>query len=247
MKKNKTKAGILGYGEVGQAISKFYKNPRIKDLKRDDGVEGSEILHVCIPWSEKFIKTVVSEIKKIKPQLTIIHSTVAPGTTKKIISILPEEFKKVVHSPIRGMHPDLYPGIKIFLKYIGAENKVSGKLAENHLKSLGIRVKTFQPAAASELGKLLDTTYYALCIAWHGEMGKFCRKYGVDFNDAVTDFNSTYNEGYKKLGKPNVIRPVLSPPQNGITGHCLIPNVKVLRKIFKSKALDLILQYDPNR
>ena len=31
---NKTSIGILGYGEVGRAIAKFYKNPRIKDLKR---------------------------------------------------------------------------------------------------------------------------------------------------------------------------------------------------------------------
>ena len=49
-KKKQAKIGILGYGEVGQAIAKFYKNPRIKDLKRDVGLAGAEILHVCLPW-----------------------------------------------------------------------------------------------------------------------------------------------------------------------------------------------------
>jgi len=52
MPRNKNKIGILGYGEVGQAIAKFYKRPKIKDLNRDDGLEGVEVLHVCLPWSE---------------------------------------------------------------------------------------------------------------------------------------------------------------------------------------------------
>jgi len=28
-----SKIGILGYGQVGRAIAKFYKKPKIKDLK----------------------------------------------------------------------------------------------------------------------------------------------------------------------------------------------------------------------
>jgi len=35
----KINVGILGYGEVGKAVAKFYKNPKIKDLKRDDDLE----------------------------------------------------------------------------------------------------------------------------------------------------------------------------------------------------------------
>jgi len=31
-----SKIGILGFGEVGMAIAKFYKNPKIKDFIRDD-------------------------------------------------------------------------------------------------------------------------------------------------------------------------------------------------------------------
>jgi len=237
-----SKVGILGYGQVGQAIAKFYRKPKIKDLNRDDGLKGVEILHVCLPWSKSFVKIVKKEIKEIKPKLTIIHSTVAPGTTKKVGGM-------VVHSPVRGIHPYLYEGIKTFVKYIGADNKKAGKLAQKHLESLGLKTKVFYPSLTTELGKLFDTSYYGLCIAWHGEMKKICDKFGVKFNEAVTDFNQTYNEGYKKLGKPNVIRPVLYPPQKtgGITGHCIIPNAQILKKFFKSKALDLILEYKPKK
>ena len=232
--------GILGYGEIGQALAKFYKKPKIKDLKRDDKLEGVEILHICIPWKEKFIEIVKKEIQLIKPGLTVIHSTVAPGTTKKLAL---SSKGMVVHSPIRGIHPNLYEGIKTFVKYIGADNKKAGRLAKEHLEGLGIRTKVFQPSAVTELGKLFSTSYYGLCIAWHGEMKKICDEFGIDFEKAVTDFNRTYNKGYKKLGKRNFIRPVLYPPEEGIGGHCIVPNAKILKKYYKSKAIDLILDY----
>jgi len=247
--KNKIKVGILGYGEVGQAVAKFYGSAgspqaKIKDLKRDDGLEGVEILNVCIPWSNNFVKVMSEEIKKIKPKLTIIHSTTAPGTTKKIAGTTKA---LVVHSPIRGMHPNLYPGIKTFVKYIGTDSKIAGEMAKRHLESLGIKTKVFQPSITTEIGKLFSTSYYGLCIAWHGEMKKICDKAGIDFEKAVTDFNKTYNEGYKKLGKPNVVRPVLYPPKGGIGGHCLIENTEILKKYYKSEALDLILKYKPKK
>lgn len=258
--RKKTKIGILGYGEVGRGIVEFYKNTRlgqhfggrvgwqvkIKDLKRDDGLIGTEILHICFPWSNNFIKTAEKEIKTIKPKLTIIHSTVFPGTTKKINLLLPKKLKgTVVHSPIRGMHPKLYKGIKTFLKYVGADNKKAGELARKHLETLGIKTKVFQSSVTTEIGKLLDTSYYAICIAWHGEMKKICDKAGVDFEKAVTDFNETYNQGYKKLGKTNVIRPVLYSPKGGIGGHCVIFNTQILKKYYKSDMLDFILKYRP--
>lgn len=236
------KVGILGYGEVGQAIAKFYGQVKIKDLKRNDGLNGVEILHVCIPWSENFVEFVKKEIKAIKPKLVIVHSTVAPGATRKLGKI-------AVHSPIRGIHPHLFRGIKTFVKYIGADNKRAGEMAKKHLESLGIKTKVFYPSLTTEIGKLLDTSYYGLVIAWHGEMKKICDKFGINFEEAVTDFNQTYNDGYAKLGKANVVRPVLYPPQKttGITGHCICENAEILKKYYKSGALDLLLQYKPQK
>lgn len=238
---SKEKIGILGYGEVGRAIAKFYKNPLVKDLDRDDGLEGVNILHICIPYNKNFLKTAAQEIKKIKPHLTIIHSTVAPGTTKELIKKTGN--KMIVHSPVRGIHPYLYEGIKTFVKFVGAENKKSGEAAKKHLRSLGIKTEVFYPSKTTELGKLFDTTYYGLVIAWHGEMKKICDKEKVDFEKVVTAFNKTYNEGYKKLGMSHVIRPVLYPPQGAIGGHCLIPNTEILKKFYKSLAFELILKY----
>ena len=234
------KIGILGYGEIGKAISKFYENPKIKDLQRDDGLDNVDILHVCIPWSDNFLSIIEKEIKGINPKLTIIHSTVAPNTTKT----LAEKLKgSVVHSPVRGVHPNLFEGIKVFIKYIGADNKEFGEIAESHLNSLGIKTKLFSPSVTTELGKVLDTTYYGVCIAWHKEMKKMCDDFNVDFDIVVTDFNKTYNDGYTQLGKTNVIRPVLFADDTPIGGHCVIENTEILKKNFESEALDLILKY----
>jgi hypothetical protein len=237
------KVGILGYGEVGKAIANFINKPLIKDIGRDDFI-GKKIgvLHVCIPDSVNFEKIVGENILSTKPKLVIIHSTVAVGKTKNLF----QKFGNVVHSPVRGVHPNLYQGIKTFIKFVGADNKKLGKKAAEHLREIGIKnVKVYTPSATTELGKLLDTTYYGFCIAYHAYANKLCKKTGADFEGAMTDFNISYNEGYKKLGKKNVIRPVLYPPQDDkITGHCVVQNTEILNKIFgEDEILKCILRH----
>ena len=238
MKPEQKKIGILGYGEVGRALAKFYTHPKIKNRTRDDGLTDLDVLHICIPYSRDFVHTVKKTIVKAHPHITIIHSTVAVGTTQKIGGM-------AVHSPIRGVHPRLFEGMKTFVTYIGADNKIAAQRAKQHLKSLGLHTKVFFPSKTTELGKLLDTTYYGLCIAFHGEIAKMCRRYNVDFDQVATQFNTSYNEGYARLGMKHVVRPVLRPPNPTIGGHCIIPNTQLLKKAFKSKAFDLILSYRP--
>ncbi len=241
-KKFDKKVGILGYGEVGRAIAQFYKNPRlrkrfggrakIKDLKRNDGLEGVKILHICIPWSGDFVEIVKKEIEEIKPNLTIIHSTVAPFTTKKLVDSLSKNLKMVVHSPVRGIHPHLYEGIKTFVKYIGADSKKAGLLAKKHLESLGIKTKLFYPSVTTEALKLWDTTQYGWMIVLNKEIKKWCDKKGLDFNAIYTEANKSYDEGYKKLGRTEVVRPYLKYMLGKIGGHCIIPNCRLLDSEF---------------
>lgn len=236
---------ILGYGEVGQSLARFYAKPFIKDLKQSNIQDGKkiDILNVCLPANSGFLKIVSKNIKIHKPKLAIIHSTVVPGTTLGLY----KKFKNIVHSPIRGMHPNLSDGIKKFVKYIGADNKKIGEQAARHFKSIGIKkVKVFTPSLITELGKLADTTYYGLCIAFHAYFKKLCGSLDIDFSKAITDFNSTYNDGYAELGKINVIRPVLySPLKDIIGGHCVIPNAQILKKYFgDDEILKVILRHE---
>lgn len=239
----KSIVGILGYGEIGKAVAQFYDSPLIKDVDRDDFVgQKLDILHVCLPFIPNFEEVVGSVISQCSPQLVIIHSTIAPGVTQKLFA----RFGNVVHSPVRGIHPHLFEGMKTFVKYIGADNKKIGRAAASHLRSIGVKkVKVVTPSTATELGKLLDTTYYGVCIAFHAYANKLCREVGANFDDVMTTFNTTYNEGYKKLGKKNVIRPVLFAPQdNKIGGHCVVSNAEILEKNFgKEELLTSIIRH----
>tara|TARA_Y100000592_G_C5481687_1_gene326028 strand:+ start:8893 stop:9663 length:771 start_codon:yes stop_codon:yes gene_type:complete len=239
------KIGIIGYGEIGSSLEAVYRDHTnliyIKDLDRDDGLKGVDILNICIPYSENFVEIVSDYIRDISPNLTVIHSTIVPGTTIKIIENT--NIKSIVHSPVRGVHPNLYDGIRTFIKFIGAECEETALAAKDHFNSMSIETELCENSLVTELGKTLSTTYYGLCIAWHGEAQKLCEKYNVPFGEVMTRFNKTYNDGYYALGKKNVLRPVLYPPSDKIGGHCVIPNAFLVKQLFDSLALDLILKY----
>jgi len=218
--------GILGYGEVGQAIAKFFKYPKIKDLTRDDDLTGIKILHITIPWSDRFIEIVENEMRRLLPRITIIHSTVNLGTTKKISD---DTKMLVVHSPVRGVHPNLFKGIKTFVKYIGAESKEAVKEAEKHFRALGLKTKAYIPAITTEALKLWDTTQYGWMIVLNKEMKKWCEENKLDFDVIYSEANRSYNEGYVKLGRKEVVRPNLKYMAGEIGGHCIIGNCRILK------------------
>lgn len=237
--------GILGYGEIGKAIHSLYKrndiyNVSIRDLSIDNELKNLDVLNICIPCVDNFVDIVTDVALESSAKTVIIHSTVRVGTTSEIqrrLNCL------VSHSPVRGIHPFLLEGILTFVKFVGSSTYETSKIVADHLQSLGLNVEILESSKETELGKLFDTTYYGVCIAWHGEMKKICDSVGVSFENTVTMFNTTYNSGYSKLNKTNVIRPVLHPPVDGIGGHCVTQNAKLLTENFASEALDLIMKY----
>ena len=238
------KIGIVGHGQVGQAVAKLYTETDTtktwfsfdKILIYDpyqgmlDDISDVDILNVCIPYTKDF----VSIVKDLPTPnwYTVIHSTVPVGTTEKF-------GHKFLHSPVRGVHPNLYEGLKTFVKFIGGDEQLA-EAYSGHLKTLGVETHICKDAKTTELSKLADTTYYGLCIAFTSDMKKLCDEYDLDFMEVMTKYNNTYNEGYKKLGKPNVVRPVLYPTDK-IGGHCVIPNAKLLPR---TKLIDGILDYE---
>jgi len=237
------KIGIVGYGEIGSSLVKVYSEfPEyevvIVDpyLNKNDDLSECEFLNICIPFIDNFINVVQGYIDKFSPKYTVIHSTVAPGTTSQIKG-------NVCHSPVRGLHPNLDLGIKTFLKYIGSDDQEVGINYQNHLSELGIKSHICKSSKTTEYSKLLDTTYYGLCIAFHADVMNLCESEGVDFDEVMTLYNQTYNEGYTQLGKSNVVRPVLYGTKK-IGGHCVVPNAKILKDYLNSETIDMILKYE---
>ena len=231
--------GIIGYGEIGQGLDKVYVEkgyiPLIKDLDRDDCLGGVNVLNICIPYSYDFVAQVSEYIDTLKPGMTIIHSTVPPGTTR----LIGENYPAVCHSPVRGVHPKLAEGIQTFVKAFGGVCAIPA--AKHFTHDLGVDCDVYESSITTEIAKLLDTSYYGVCIAWHDYAKKICAKHGVNFDEAQSHYNQTYNNGYKELGKPNVVRPTLTPPDGSIGGHCIVPNAEILQAELDSKLLQAII------
>lgn len=243
---------VIGGGEVGTSIKKvldlrnddrttFIIDKKDKDFKEKIKTSTCKTLHVCIPYSNNFEKQVLKYCQIFKPELVIIHSTIAVGTTESLnVAFLTSKVSPIpliAHSPVRGQHPNMEKALLLFQKYVGTDDDKTFNKVKKELSN--IKLTKLNNSRESELGKLLSTSYYGICIAWHREMNKLCNHFNVDFKNVVTDFNITYNEGYSKL-RPNVIRPVLTPPSGKIGGHCVRQNAKLLKKQKQSVFLDLI-------
>lgn len=236
--------GILGFGDVGQAIHKLAQQKHtvfVRDLDRDT-LRGKkiDILHICIPWTEKFENVVVKTIKEFKPQLTIINSTVRPGTTQ---SLYKKTKALLVHAPVIGIHPHLYTHLKHFRKPLGAVNQKAYQLAKKHFEELGVTTVRFDSPFETELAKIICTTYYAWNIIFEKWVHDLSSSKKANFSQVYTQWNQIYNTGYKSI-IPGVVRPILKHVPGEIGGHCLIPNAKIINHWLNDDITGLILKHN---
>ena len=232
---------IVGYGEIGQSIHRLYDtrysiytlDTYSKDIRANTVVDGIsiDIMHICIPYTKTFIKVVSDYIFKYKPLLTVINSTIPLHTTKTIYTSL-SSIISIVHSPVMGVHPTLTESIQTFEKIIGGATPEAAELAKKHFEDIGVKTKLYTSSDESEISKLFDTTYYGWNIVYMKAIRQFCKEHGLNFDDVYTKTNTIYNEGYTKMGRPDVIRPVLKSMPGKMGGHCVRPNAEILRHVF---------------
>ncbi|MFZ2152245.1 MAG: hypothetical protein WAV09_04015 [Minisyncoccia bacterium] len=215
---------IVGMGEVGAALFNVLKdyNPHVIDPKLGEHVgpnalEASniEIMHITFPFSDKFVEYVKEYQEKYKPKYTVVHATVKPGTCEQL---------GAVHSPTIGIHPFLESGMRTFTKFLGGKD--ASEVA-NYFRRVGLKVYLFDSAKTTELMKLLDTTYYALCVEYTKNIKRLCNEHNIPF-EAWSVYNAEYNRGYTQLGYPEYVRPNLVPIMTPQGGHCTIPNCDLL-------------------
>ncbi len=250
------KIGILGHGEIGQALEELYNEfenniikPEIliKDLKYKGNPfarKELDVLNICIPYSKDFKENVIKEIKATKSKLTIIHSTIPPYTTKEIRG---KSGYPVVHSPVRGIHPDLVRSLELFTKYVGAENHREAERAKKHIKAMGIsKVYMYQPAVITEVNKILSTTYYGICIAFTKYVDDILNEYKIEFK-RFEHFNESYNRGYRRMRMRKVVRPTLYPPEpEGLKSHCIQENAALLHELIPHMITKEVLSLGKN-
>ena len=218
---------VVGMGEVGRAL--YTVLGLVYDVASIDVGDSLDhlqtwpgVMHVCFPYSNDFISQVQCYQEKYRPWVTVIHSTVPMGTSLLC---------GAVHSPIIGVHPNLRKSLLAFTKFVGGQPAKAG-IAARHMQRAGIKTYITGKAKTTEAMKILSTQFYALMIEFTKEVKDVCDEEDLPF-EMWTLWTNAYNEGYKALGKPEVMRPNLVPMQGKLGGHCLLQNLELLGGDFR--------------
>jgi UDP-N-acetyl-D-mannosaminuronate dehydrogenase len=223
------KVVIVGLGEVGkplfELISPFREVVGV-DISPVEVVGSVEVLHVCYPFQiPDFSGETVRYIERYKPALTVINSTVSVGTTRAIAE---RTGSAVVNSPVRGKHVRMLEELRHYSKFIGALNSAAAEHAVRHFESFGLKTKVLASPEATELAKLTETTYFGVMIAWAQELERYCDQSGQSYEE-ITSF---YDE--IKFFPPVKYFPGI------IGGHCVMPNIEILRRFNESVILEAV-------
>jgi UDP-N-acetyl-D-mannosaminuronate dehydrogenase len=217
-------------GEVGQPLFRVLSRKfdcAAVDIQPVEIKEPCEVLHVCYPFqAPDFVGTTARYMAKYNPRLTAIHSTVAPGTTRKIHEAVPD--RALVYSPVRGKHARMEADMLHYKKFVAGFDAKTVELAQRHFRVAGFQTDTFRTPDIAELSKLLETTYFGVLIAWAQEVERLAARYNGSFDDVVSFIKEVDF-------LPSHIFPGL------IGGHCVMPNIAILRKQFKSDFLEAVV------
>ena len=224
---------VVGMGEIGKPILKllskrnitvgFDLNPDLMDQRKFQRYKNlqTSFLHITIPVTDKFINNVLKLDKKFQPECIVIHSTIKPGTTKKLQGKLSIP---VIYSATRGIHKRMIYDLKRYTKFfVISENAPRSKWASSRfvklMKWCGIKTKKMSKPETLELAKIIcDTSYLGWLVNYAQLSNRIAIQYGIDY-DEMWSFS---DEIHKFLGN----RPKMYPGYIG--GHCVIPNLNLI-------------------
>lgn len=228
---------VVGLGEVGGALAEVLERaePVLKhDLERREFNEPIGIMHLCIPFQsrQQFEPAACEYVRRFKPELTIINSTVLPGTTR---SIAEQTGSAVAYSPVRGKHVKMVQDLLHYAKFVAAQQDAWAARAEQHFRAHGMKTRRIAKPETLEVAKLGETTYFGAIIAFAQEFNRYVERSGADYEEATAFF-----EEVAFLPKQKYF-------PGFIGGHCVIPNINLLLKIAPAPLLEAILESNRRR
>jgi len=232
-----SKTLVVGLGEVGGALAEVLErvHPVLKhDIEPREFTDPIGVMHICFPFSSRaqFEPLAIEYIRRFKPALTIINSTVLPGTTR---SIAEKTASPVVYSPVRGKHVKMAKDLHHYVKFVAASEEEWANQAARHFEAHGMKTHKLEKPESLEVAKLGETTYFGVIIAWAQEFNRYVERVGGDYEEATEFFEEVaflprqrYFPGF-------------------IGGHCVIPNINLLLQIDSAPLLEAVLDSNQRR
>lgn len=223
---------VVGLGEVGAPLLQLIERSGDDVLGLDveptsHPARGSVgVMHLCFPFEiDDFVGEAARYVELLSPELTVINSTVAVGTTR---AVQERTQTPVAYSPVRGKHANMLDELTRYVKFVGADERSVSQRAADHFQSIGMRTKIVASSEAAELAKLTETTYFGLLIAWAQTVERWCDERGLEYDDVVSFYDEIA-----------FFPPVRYFP-GVIGGHCTMPNIELLARSSESPFLDAI-------
>jgi UDP-N-acetyl-D-mannosaminuronate dehydrogenase len=229
---------VVGLGEVGGALAEVLERTQPgllrHDLERRDFADAIAVMHICIPYQSRhqFESATLEYIKRFQPHLTVINSTVIPGTTRRIVR---QSGARLSYSPVRGKHARMTEDLLRYCKFIAADDEEIAVDTEEHFRFTGMKTRRVGRPETLELAKLAETTYFGIQIAFAQELNRFAHQLEADYAEAIDFFDEVdflprarYYPGF-------------------IGGHCVIPNIHLLKEVADSPLLEAVLDSNQRR
>jgi UDP-N-acetyl-D-mannosaminuronate dehydrogenase len=222
---------VVGRGEVGrplfEILSRSFECISV-DIEPVEVERPCSVMHICYPFQvPDFEGTTIRYIQKYQPPLTVINSTVCPGTTRRIQEAVGE--LAVAYSPVRGKHRRMESDMLRYKKFVATTRPEALERARDHFNRAGFKTATFPSPEVAELSKLLETTYLGILVGWAQEVERLASECGGTFEDV-----NAFIEEIDFL--PSRIVP------GHIGGHCVMPNIAILKRQFQSDFLDAVVR-----
>lgn len=213
---------VVGLGEVGGALievlsEKYHcfgidENTAVEEYPKD-----CKILNICIPWGNHFVEIVNEYIERLRPDLTINHSSVPIGTTKKLNG-------NVIHSPVRGKHPNIKDGLKKYVKFVGYNNDDGLVMGSAYLDKV-FKTDFVYNTDCTEFLKIQSLAKYLVYLGLADEINEMAETVGCKFSH-VQEWDRTQNKAINDF-YDDMKWPVLSAPKGKIGGHCVMQVTKL--------------------
>lgn len=232
------KVCVLGLGEVGLPTALHAKNSNLEVWGYDTsataikqaeemgiratsvwrGSPSAEIYLVCVSTGLRDLNPDMSQVydvcckivRKEKPLLVSIESTVCPGTCSKIHSEIFDSDIHLVHVPHRYWALDpVHHGVKQ-MRVIGGTDSESLDIGVRFYKEkLGIPLHIASSIEVAEMSKIAENAYRYVEIAFAEELRMISEELGLKFEEVKEACNTKWNVQILEA-------------RDGIKGHCLL-------------------------
>lgn len=245
---------VCGKGEIGSGLGEIlafshgvtYLDPQLK-LYAPPRYK-ADVIHICFP---------IKSVKEFTPLLHYCKAFTVIIIDATVPIDLPMEIQKqagdrlVLHSPVRALHPNIQSGLRKYTKFVGpadpARHDETLQFCHEYYPP-EIRFCILHSSRETAAGKLWDTTWYLTQIVLCNQIAVYCAKNGLKFSDVYTQFQQTGDTGAFMYENGRAIatklfpRPVMIP--GGIGGHCLMPNLEILKEDISPAFYSWIQQMD---